>query len=114
MVDELRTNEENATDEVTMEQLMQQYDAETTDKYQRGKIVEGKVIDENEEVAAFGIVLPSICNALIKNKGKLVSFLLFINLLIFIDFLYNPLLETIYKFSFLSCRNKYNTLFETV
>ena len=49
MVDELRTNEENATDEVTMEQLMQQYDAETTDKYQRGKIVEGKVIDENEE-----------------------------------------------------------------
>lgn len=57
MVDELRTNEEsavnadatNATEEVTMEQLMKQYDADTADKYQRGKIVEGKVIDENEE-----------------------------------------------------------------
>ena len=50
MVDELRTNEENAaTEEVTMEELMQQYDAETTDKFQRGKIVEGKVIEETEE-----------------------------------------------------------------
>lgn len=29
------------------------------------------LVDENEEVAGFGIVLPSICNALIKHKGKL-------------------------------------------
>ena len=29
------------------------------------------VIDKNDEVAAFGIVLPSICDTLIKHKGKL-------------------------------------------
>ncbi len=29
------------------------------------------LIDENEDVAAFGIVLPSICDPLIKHKGKL-------------------------------------------
>ncbi len=29
------------------------------------------LVDENDEVAAFGICLPSICDALIKNKGKL-------------------------------------------
>lgn len=29
------------------------------------------LIDENEEVAAFGITLPSICNPLIKHRGKL-------------------------------------------
>ncbi len=29
------------------------------------------LIDENEEVAALGVVLPSICNALIKHKGRL-------------------------------------------
>ena len=50
MVDELRTNEENAaTEEVTMEQLMQQYDADSADKFQRGKIVEGKILEETEE-----------------------------------------------------------------
>lgn len=29
------------------------------------------LVDENDDVAAFGIVLPSICNPLIKHKGKL-------------------------------------------
>ena len=29
------------------------------------------LVDKNDEVAAFGIVLPSICNPLIKHKGKL-------------------------------------------
>ena len=29
------------------------------------------LVDENEEVAAFGITLPSICNPLIKHRGKL-------------------------------------------
>jgi len=52
MVDELRTNEETAeatATEETMEQLMKQYDADTADKFQRGKVVEGRIIDENEE-----------------------------------------------------------------
>ena len=29
------------------------------------------VVDENDEVAAFGVVLPSICKSLIKHRGKL-------------------------------------------
>ncbi len=29
------------------------------------------LVDENEDVAAFGVALPSICNSLIKHKGKL-------------------------------------------
>ena len=32
------------------------------------------LVDENDEIAAFGIVLPSIANALIKNRGRLFPF----------------------------------------
>ena len=32
------------------------------------------LVDEKDQVAAFGIVLPSICKALIKSKGKLLPF----------------------------------------
>ena len=32
------------------------------------------LVDENDEIAGFGIVLPSICNALIKSRGRLFPF----------------------------------------
>ena len=32
------------------------------------------LVDENDEVAAFGVIFPSICDAIIKNKGKLFPF----------------------------------------
>ncbi|MBR5192422.1 MAG: hypothetical protein IKW33_03325 [Clostridia bacterium] len=62
------------------------YDDEMRDKIlsQFGTIVNSRylsvLVNEKDEVAAFGVVFPSICNALIKSRGRLFPFA-FINLL---------------------------------
>ncbi len=62
------------------------YDDEMRDKIlsQFGTIINKKylsvLVNEKDEVAAFGVVFPSICNALIKGKGRLFPFA-FINVL---------------------------------